>query len=191
MTIFKDPLAYVTAKTNGLESLALEILQAAGLTEADLEDVMTFKPSTLKPPPVVTSTGNANWPTIVTEENFFDRALANGAVDSDAGPAYVNGDAGAAASKALDVWAQEEEAEEEDEDEDEDEEGDGGWGLAEEDADEIEDIAAGEAAFEEQELGPGATPGPSESELWVRNSQFAADHVAAGSFQTAMQVSDT
>ena len=46
-----------------------------------------------------------------------------------------------------------------------------------------------EAAEEEADLGAGATPGVSETELWTRNSPFAADHVAAGSFDTAMQVS--
>lgn len=47
------------------------------------------------------------------------------------------------------------------------------------------------AVDEEEELGAGATPGVNETELWVRNSPLAADHVAAGSFETAMQVSNT
>ena len=41
----------------------------------------------------------------------------------------------------------------------------------------------------EEDLGAGANPGISETELWTRNSPFAGDHVAAGSFDTAMQVS--
>lgn len=41
---------------------------------------------------------------------------------------------------------------------------------------------------EEADLGAGATPEVSETELWTRNSPFAADHIAAGSFETAMQV---
>lgn len=45
-----------------------------------------------------------------------------------------------------------------------------------------------EAPEEEVDLGAGANPGVSETELWTRNSPFAADHVAAGSFDTAMQV---
>lgn len=43
-------------------------------------------------------------------------------------------------------------------------------------------------AEEEEELGAGASPGVSETEIWVRNSLFAGDRVAAGSFETAMQV---
>jgi len=45
-----------------------------------------------------------------------------------------------------------------------------------------------DVVVEDEDLGAGATPGVTEPELWVRNSPFAADHVAAGSFDSAMQV---
>lgn len=45
---YLDPLAYLTAKTNGLDDLATEILEAASLTEADVDDVPTFGASTLR-----------------------------------------------------------------------------------------------------------------------------------------------
>jgi len=122
------------------------------------------------------------WPSLSTGESFFDKALVNGQLEGGVEPAYVNGDTHA--SSALDAWAKEEE---EDDINPEDE----GWDL---------DAGAGEAVGEgqveeegalvdlETELGAGATPGPDETELWVRNSPLAADHVAAGSFDTAMQV---
>ena len=178
-------MAYLTAKTNGLDDVAAEILEAAGLTEADVDDVPTFGASTLRPPPVVTSTTNINWPSVSSGENFFDKALANGTLEDDGVP-YVNGidAAGAAASSALDAWAKEEEIQE---DVDADE---GGWELDAEGEDaeekELDDV---EAPVEEEDLGAGATPGVVETEIWVRNSPFAADHVAAGSFDSAMQVS--
>ena len=50
-----------------------------------------------------------------------------------------------------------------------------------------EEEAEAEEAAEDQDLGAGATPGASETEYWVRNSPLAADHVSAGSFDTAMQ----
>lgn len=181
-----DPLAYLTAKTNGLEEEAAEILEAAGLSEADVDDVPSFGQSTLKPPPIITSTANFNWPSISVGESFWDRALANGNLDGDSEIPYVNGiDASAAAaSSALDDWAKEEEVPEVDVDE-------AGWDLDAEDADgethTEEDFE--DAVGEDEEEGTGATPGVSENELWVRNSPFAADHVAAGSFDTAMQVS--
>lgn len=123
------------------------------------------------------------WPSLSSGENFFDRALVNGQLEGGVEPAYVNGDAAAVAGhSALDAWAKEEEVHDEINPED------GGWEL---DADGGEfQSAEGEqtAADEEEELGAGATPGPSETELWVRNSPLVVDHVAAGSFEMAMQV---
>ena len=179
-------MAYLTAKTNGLDELAVEILEAAGLTEADVDDVPTFGASTLKPPPVVTSTTNINWPSVSTGENFFDKALANGNLEGGDDVPYVNGidTAAAAASSALDAWAKEEEVQDEvDADEGRWELDADGEGAEEKELDEVN------VPVEEEDLGAGATPGVGETELWVCNSPFAADHVAAGSFDSAMQVS--
>jgi coatomer subunit alpha len=161
----------------------LEILEAAGLTEADVDDVPTFKASTLKPPPIITSTTDLNWPSVSAGENFWDRALANGNLESSAEMPYINGDAAGTASSALDAWAKEESQDDIDPEE-------GGWEL-DADGDAVSEPAANEDAVvvEDEDLGAGATPGVSETEIWIRNSPFAADHVAAGSFETAMQVS--
>ncbi|KAJ6473546.1 coatomer subunit alpha-2 [Mycena vitilis] len=178
------PLAYLTAKTNGLDELAQEILESAGLTEADVDDVPSFGVSTLKPPPVVTATTELNWPAVSTGQNFFDRALANGSLEAGVEPAYVNGDAAAGASSALDAWAKDEEVHDDVDPEE------GGWEL-DADAGEYqgaEPVDDAEVAGEEVEDLPGSTPGVSEVEHWVRNSPLATDHVAAGSFETAMQL---
>ncbi|KAG6890249.1 hypothetical protein C0992_002658 [Termitomyces sp. T32_za158] len=175
------PLAYLTAKTNGLDELAAEILEAAGLTEADVDDVPSFPSSSFVPPPIITSTTNVNWPSLSAGENFFDRALREGKLEAGAEPSYVNGDAGAGASSALDDWARDEEHVEENPEE-------GGWDLEAGDDFEVHALASHQEAAEDEELGAGAAPGISEVELWVRNSQLAADHVAAGSFETAMQL---
>lgn len=177
-------MAWLTAKTNGLDDVALEILEAAGLDENDVDDVPSFGMSTLKPPPVVTATTDLNWPLLSTGESFFDRALANGGLDGGDVP-YTNGydTAGTTASAALDSWAREEEAHDELVPEE------GGWeldaGVEEAQPEEKED----DFVDAEVELGAGAAPGVSESELWTRNSPFAGDHVAGGSFDSAMQVS--
>lgn len=176
-----DPLAYLTAKTNGLDELAVEILETAGLTEADVDDIPTFGPSTLKTPPVITQTSDLNWPTLSTSENFFDKALANGNLEGEADASYLNGDhGGAATSAALDEWAKDEEHDEADLEE-------AGWGL-DADGGDVQTEAEEEQEEEEEELGAGATPGVTETELWIRNSPFAGDHVAAGSFESALQV---
>lgn len=178
-----DPLAYLTAKTNGLEDVALEILENAGLTEADVDDVPVYAASTLKPPPVITATTNFNWPTVSTNDSFFDRALSNGNLESGADIPYMNGhDAvGGAASSALDAWAKEEEIEALEVEED-------GWDLDVGGEEVQAETANEEEIAEDEELGAGASPGVSETDLWIRNSPFAGDHIAAGSFETAMQV---
>ncbi|KAI0280233.1 coatomer subunit alpha-2 [Russula aff. rugulosa BPL654] len=166
------PLAYLTAKTNGFDDVALEILEAAGLTESDVDDIPDFGQTNMKPPSIVTSTTDLVWPTVPGGESFFDRALVNGNLETGIEP-HANGDAGAA-SVALDDWAKDEEQI---------------WQLMKTDAGEDE---AEEAEFvdadEAEELGPGAAPGVDETEVWTRNSPFAGDHVSAGSFETAMQV---
>lgn len=170
----------MTAKTNGFEDVALEILEAAGLTESDVDDIPDFGQANLKIPSVVTSTTNLEWPAIPGGESFFDRALVNGNLETGVEP-HVNGDAGAA-SVALDDWAKDEE---QDLAADED-----GWDLdagGDTRADEAE-TAEDDDVEENEELGPGATPGVDETEVWTRNSPFVGDHVSAGSFETAMQV---
>ncbi|KAL5481033.1 hypothetical protein ACEPAI_9974 [Sanghuangporus weigelae] len=175
------PLAYLTAKTNGLTDLAQEILEEAGLNETDVDDVPDFGTSTLKPPSVVTPITDLTWPTLSKGESFFDRALANGHLEADGDVPYVNGIGGAAASSALDDWARDEETADEVEE--------GGWDLDADAAEAQPDEVAAEAEVEETlDAGAGASPGVKESELWVRNSPFPADHVAAGSFETAMQL---
>ncbi|KAJ3935811.1 MAG: coatomer subunit alpha-2 [Lentinula lateritia] len=176
------PLAYLTAKSHGLEELAEEILEAAGLSPADVDDVPSFGKSSHKPPPAINPTTDLIWPSLSTGENFFDRALASGSLENGIEPTYVNGDATAGSLAALDDWAKDEEVHEEIDPEE------GGWEL-----DAGAEFSAShevheEVDEEEEELGAGATPGISEIEHWVKNSPLAADHVAAGSFDTAMQL---
>ncbi|KAH8113922.1 coatomer subunit alpha-2 [Phellopilus nigrolimitatus] len=178
-----SPLAYLTAQTNGLPEVAQEILEEAGLTDADVDDVPNFGTSTLKPPPVVTPVTDLTWPLLGKGESFFDRALANGNLDVDGDVPYVNGVGGAAASSALDDWARDEEIVDDVDPEE------GGWDLDAGGADTHPDEQdAVEEAEETPDLGAGASPGVNETDLWVRNSPFPADHVAAGSFESAMQL---
>ena len=170
----------MTAKTNGLEAVALEILEAAGLTESDVDDIPDFGQASMKTPSIVAPTTNLVWPAIPGGESFFDRALVNGNLETGVEP-HVNGDAGAA-SVALDDWAKDEE-----QDLVADEDGwdlDAGGETRADEGDTVED----DDVEETEELGPGATPGVDETEVWTRNSPFAGDHVSAGSFETAMQV---
>lgn len=186
MTPWSDPLAFYTAKTNGMDDTALDILEEAGMTEEDLPPPpQNSGHSSLAPPPVSFSQIDANWPIKNLGESFFDRALANGGVEGLANGEAVNGMANG--GDQLDAWAADNHVDVGDDDEAGEDEG---WDL------DTEVIAAPEEeAVEAQvnggdaDLADGASPGVSENDMWVRNSPLAADHAAAGAYESAMQVS--
>lgn len=167
------PLAYTTAKAHGLEQECEEILEATGLTEEQMDLPQIGKP--LKPPAPVVPTYKANWPVKATSHSFFEKALLGevGAVDEDA-PVTNGFDHADEVPEDGDLKRGEVLGEEEDEDA-------AGWDMGgdinvEADNDSVNVDTA--------EAGAGS----SEAEVWARNSPIAADHVAAGSFETAMQL---
>ena len=114
-----------------------------------------------------------NWPVKGTGASAFEKVLLGEAGDEDfaAANAYGEGELEdeTGAQKAVGV------------DEDEDEGDAEGWDMGEDvDAEAESDFVNVEAS----EAGAGS----SEADSWARNSPIAADHVAAGSFETAMQL---
>ncbi|KAG0142374.1 hypothetical protein CROQUDRAFT_135608 [Cronartium quercuum f. sp. fusiforme G11] len=182
IAVLKDvglyPLAYLTAKSNGLEEEAQGILEEAGMSETDVADLPVPKADRLGLPNAITPTADYNWPFVGAQESFFDRALTQASgMDVDGEPVETQ------AADPLDDWVGDEQ----------------GGAAAAEEAEEAWDLAGEDLAVEEAgaegveaEEGEGADGevkvGVGEQELWVRNSPLAADHVAAGSFETAMQL---
>jgi coatomer protein complex subunit alpha (xenin) len=180
MTI-TDPLAYLTAKGHGLFDVAEDILATAGLNEDDIAGLLPdITPSTLHPPPIVTPTYDHNWPSVGVTESFFDRALAAAASGepSNAQIEYSDETGRETASGGLDEWTGGDVMEEVEEVED-------AWDLTPEE-EEVEETNEDDAVVED--VGGAIIPGLREAELWVRNSPLAADHVAAGSFESAMSL---
>ncbi|KAH9470729.1 hypothetical protein Pst134EA_004653 [Puccinia striiformis f. sp. tritici] len=195
IAVLKDvglyPLAYLTAKSNGLDDEANEVLEVAGLTEEELPPLPPLKSSRLAPPGIVTASHEFNWPCVGTSESFFDRALTQASgMDGNANPIDSVGGIGRGGDP-LDEWAAED-------GDGMDVEGDVG-----EEAEEAWDLAGSEIPGGPLDQEPGESDGidaeddgadgeikegVQESELWVKNSPLAADHVAAGSFETAMQL---
>ena len=174
MLISADPLAYATAKTAGLEDECQTMLEASGLTTDQISLPTIGKP--LQPPRPIVHTHKANWPVKAASHSFFEKALLGevGAVD----------DAIAPTSNGFDhvEGVPEDEAVTRDgrlgEDEDEDA---AGWDMGEDINVEVEsDFVNVDSA--------DAGAGSSEADLWARNSPIAADHAAAGSFESAMQL---
>jgi len=174
--IFKEldlyPLAYLTAKSNGFD--ASEILEAAGFTEDQITMPELGEP--LATPHVVVDTHKANWPVKATSSSAFEKALLGEAGAEDELPPATNGygdedilgdEAGAEKNGVIGEAEEEVDAE--------------GWDMGEDvEVEPDSDFVNVEAV--------DAGAGSSEADLWTRNSPIAADHAAAGSFDSAMQL---
>ncbi|KAF4292823.1 hypothetical protein KXV31_000835 [Aspergillus fumigatus] len=163
------PLAYLTAKSHGLTEEAESILEACGLTEDQITLPTTEEP--LRVPQPIVPTFKSNWPVKAAAHSSFEKALLGevGVEDEDA------------AALGLEPEEEGEEAVLARETLEDEEEDVAGWDMGEEiNMEEDVDFVNVDSA----EAGAGS----SEADLWARNSPLAADHVAAGSFDTAMQL---
>ncbi|KAF6812564.1 coatomer subunit [Colletotrichum sojae] len=169
------PLAYMTAKSHGLEEECQAILEATGLTEDQLETPTIGE--ALTPPEPVVPTFKANWPTKATSQSVFEKALL-GQVEGlslEDEPAAANG---------FDDAAEDDSAAKKngnliDADDDEDA---AGWDMGEDIVPEVD------SDFVNVDSAEAGGAGSSEADLWARNSPLAVDHVAGGSFESAMQL---
>lgn len=155
------------------------------MTEEDVPSLASSSRSTLAPPVVVNPGASQDWPSRPVGDNFFAKALANGHSITEA--PRTNGDVADQGAAELSAWGAEDPLAVDESGADA-EDGEEGWDIdveVPETADEQQDEAEVEDAVPEDNMSPGIT----ENEIWVRNSPLAADHVAAGSFETAMQVS--
>lgn len=164
----------MTAKSHRLEEECQSILEASGLSEDQINVPTIGQPLPL-PKPII-PTYKANWPVKAAPHSFFEKALLGevGGVDDEPAP-VSNGYNHADNVEANEPNAQASQlAEEEEEDA-------GGWDMGDDINVETEsDFVNVDSA----EAGAGSC----ESDLWARNSPIAADHVAGGSFETAMQL---
>ncbi|OOF96719.1 hypothetical protein ASPCADRAFT_206896 [Aspergillus carbonarius ITEM 5010] len=162
------PLAYLTAKSHGLTEEAESILEACGLTEDQITLPTVDEPARVPHP--IAPTFRSNWPVKAAGHSSFEKALLGevGAGDEEVAAIEFEPEEEGEAVTARDTL----------EDEDEDV---AGWDMGDEiNVEEDVDFVNVDSA----EAGAGST----EADLWARNSPLAADHVAAGSFETAMQL---
>lgn len=163
-----NPLAYALAKSNGLDDLAEEILESSGVDKSQININITDSTSESPTPEVVNPLAGINWPLKSTSLSFFEQAILGQVEDLslEEPEEYTKAeDEGEVATDAYDAYEDEEMGED-------------AWGLE----------------AEELEIEPGVVekdssePGVSETDIWVRNSPLAADHIAAGNFESAAQL---
>ncbi|PQE07931.1 coatomer wd associated region protein [Rutstroemia sp. NJR-2017a WRK4] len=168
------PLAYMTAKSHGLTEECESILEATGLTEEQI--TLPSIGSPLTPPKPIVATYKANWPTKATSQSFFEKALL-GQVE---GLSLEDEPASTSNGFGFDEPGEEDTKNgalaEVDDDEDA-----AGWDMGD---DIVPEVESDFVNVDSAEAGAGS----SEADLWARNSPIAADHVAGGSFETAMQL---
>lgn len=167
----------MTAKSHGLTEECESILEATGLTE----DQITFPElgTPLSPPKPIVATHKSNWPTKATSQSFFEQALLGqveglSLEDEPAAPSNGFGFEDVAEDDAHKRNGNLAEVEDEDDA--------AGWDMGDDIVPEVD-----EADFVNVDSAD-AGAGSSEADLWARNSPLAADHVAGGSFETAMQL---
>ncbi|RSL65735.1 hypothetical protein CEP53_003571 [Fusarium sp. AF-6] len=169
------PLAYMTAKSNGLEEECQAILEATGLTEEDL--TMPTLGAPLSTPKPVVPTFKANWPTKATSQSFFEKALL-GQVEG----LSLEDEPAAAAGGFEDALEDDSAAKRNVNLIDDDDEDAAGWDMGDDDVPEVD------SDFVNVESADAGGAASSEADLWARNSPLAVDHIAGGSFETAMQL---
>nr|WDD38917.1 coatomer subunit alpha-1 [Fagopyrum tataricum] len=182
------PLAYVTASAHGLNDVAERIA-------AELEELPSLPegktPSLLMPPAPLLSGGD--WPLLRVMKGIFEGGLDNmgkAAVTGDEDEEGVEGDWGEDLDMvdaddhiqngdiASDLAHGEEIADDEEE---------GGWDL--EDLDLPPEETTPKASLSSRSsVFVVPTPGMPVSQIWIQKSSLAAEHAAAGNFDTAMRL---
>lgn len=171
------PLAYVTAKSHGLQEECESILELTGLTEDQITVPDVGAPLTT--PRVVVPTHKANWPVKEAAHSSFEKALLGevGGPTDEHESNLLDDDLPTAARENGNVA----DGEEEDAGDAWDMGDDTGLENAGDDSDFVN--------VDNPDAPVDATgPGSSEADVWSRNSPLAADHVAGGSFDSAMQL---
>ncbi|KAF2322843.1 hypothetical protein GH714_031320 [Hevea brasiliensis] len=160
------PLAYVTAKVHGLEDVAEHLAAELG---DNVPSVPEGKVPSLLMPPVPVMCGG-DWPLLRVMKGIFEGGLDNmgrGGADEDEDTGEV-------------AILEDGEVAEENEEE-------GGWELEDLELPPEQDtprasVSARSSVF----VAP--TPGMPVSQIWIQRSSLAAEHAAAGNFDTAMRL---
>lgn len=166
-------MAYLTAVSHGLTDRAEAILAAAAAaTQKDVQ--IDTEGILLKPPIPILKQQNSPWPQRLSKKK--DAGLFNNAPPASVEPAP----AAVSSTAAMSVWEKEEEERVGGLEVEADEEMSlGAWGIEEVEITTTEEAAPTETIKEE---------GIPETELWCHNSPLVADHLAAGAFDSAMQL---
>jgi len=188
-------LAYLTAATHGLAEECEEIKTTFNLDPAKLPAINPNAKLLRPPVPILRNEGN--WPRLTISKTLFEGAAA--AKESGVGVAAMapdmaaqdDAEEGAGWGDDDDVVLEEEAGFGPSEEKIEIDEEGGGWDVDDDDLELPPDLdvpAAGAGAEGGEGFYVPPTRGTSQSQVWVTNSTLAADHIAAGSFDSAARL---
>nr|GMC52242.1 coatomer subunit alpha-1-like [Ipomoea batatas] len=179
------PLAYITASVHGLSDIAERLAEELGGNGPSLPKQKTH--SLLLPQKPIS--GGGDWPLLMVTKGIFGGALDIGnrgaqeddeePTDADWGESLDIGEVENMQNGDINIVLEEVEGQEENDE--------GGWDL--EDLDLPPDAETPKAAPNARSsvfIAP--TPGMPVSQIWVQKSSLAAEHAAAGNFDTAMRL---
>ncbi|KAL7617104.1 hypothetical protein Lser_V15G00638 [Lactuca serriola] len=179
------PLAYATAQTHGLTDIVEEL---AVKLEGNVPSLPSGRSSQLLMPPTPVLCGG-DWPLLRVMKGIFEGGLDNvgrggneeyeDAADADWGDGLEIGDEENIQNGDVTVVLDDDEAPEENEE--------GGWGLEDLILPDIETPKAASSATRSS-VFVAPTAGMPVSQIWVQKSSLAAEHAAAGNFDTAMRL---
>lgn len=187
-------LAYLTAKTHGLEEDATQLAETITSAGKDLPEV---NPNAMfLRPPVPIQQAESNWPLLTVSKGFFEGTMmSRGAATVHQALAATETVAEAADE---DGWGVDDDLKDDDKFEDAKDDDDvkleggegAGWDVGDEDLELPEELMSKISASAAGDKGFYAVPprGLPPSHFWTINSQLAADHVRAGSFETAFRL---
>ncbi|KAK4342492.1 hypothetical protein RND71_038308 [Anisodus tanguticus] len=182
------PLAYITATVHGLSDTAERLAEELGDNVPSLPKGK--KASLLLPPTPIL--GGADWPLLMVTKGIFEGGLDvagrggaeeeyEEAVDADWGESLDIGEVENLQNGDISMVLGDEEGQEGNDDEE------GGWDL--EDLDLPPDTDTPKTTSNaHSSVFVTPTPGMPVSQIWVQKSSLAAEHAAAGNFDTAMRL---
>lgn len=168
------PLAYALAKSQGLSDEADQIREDSGVDESDIKITISDAANGLTAPTIVHETYNANWP-IEKRDKVDIMSLAKLSIHDK--QSNSTSQAKSAATQTADALLDDEELD-----------GDA-WDLDDQlEEDDGDLLATAEGGREASTAKPAGGASPSVTKTWVNSSTVPADHIAAGSFETAAQL---
>ena len=185
-TAGQDALAAITATNHGLDEQAVEMCEQGGF---DMDGMLNPDAELLQPPQPILGMGES-WPLLEVQGGYGMNPMENPMASLEG----EDGDEVGIGDEVEGGWGDDDDGDGDALDLDggieglDDDEGEGGsddgWDL---DGGEI-DLSMATPANDDPGYYVPPTAGESEGEKWAKSSQLAAEHVAGGSFESAMQL---